>query len=252
MTYEEKNFVIPEEFHSQFKDHISDGLSFLNINVRNINKNFKVFFFSWGLTFSVICFFWRYGLMKQQVLINRYMNYQTIQVFIKWGNKEEGGVSLYIPQSIEFKIGNCFEHKFWWCEIHFSRNSFRKQKECNSNRRCHAAGDFNINVLDNEIWEKVQEFLNIIYENGIMPNINKPTRVTNKKATAIEHILINSYTETIFKTATFKCNISDHFPVRLTILYLRFLSNKKDIFFYKRSFTEQSITNFRKNLFEID
>ena len=252
MTHEEKNFVIPEEFHSQFKDHISDGLSFLNINVRNINKNFKVFFSSWGLTFSVICFFWRYGLMKQQVLINRYMNYQTIQVFIKWGNKEGGGVSLYIPQSIEFKLGNCFEHKFWWCEINFSRNSFRKQKECNSNRRSHAVGDFNLNVVDNEIWEKVQEVLNIIYENGIMPNINKPTRVTNKKTTAIEHILINSYTETIFKTAIFKCDISDHFPVRLTILYLRFLSNKKDIFFYKRSFTEQSITNFRKNLSEID
>ena len=44
--------------------------------------------------------------MKQQPLINHYMNYQTIQVFIKWEGKEGVGVSLYIHQSIEFKIRN--------------------------------------------------------------------------------------------------------------------------------------------------
>ena len=47
----------------------------------------------------------------------------------------------------------------------------------------------------------INNFLSIIYENGMIPIINKPTRVTNKAATAIDHILTNSYTETIFKIA---------------------------------------------------
>ena len=33
-----------------------------------------------------------------------------------------------------------------------------------------------------------------------IPIINKPTRVTNKTSTVIDHILTNSYSETIFKT----------------------------------------------------
>ena len=53
-------YVIPEEFHSQFKNHMSDGLSFLHVNIRSINKNFenfKLFLSSLGFTFSVICFY---------------------------------------------------------------------------------------------------------------------------------------------------------------------------------------------------
>ena len=34
---------MPEGFHSQFKDHIYDGVSFLHINRRSINKNFENF-----------------------------------------------------------------------------------------------------------------------------------------------------------------------------------------------------------------
>ena len=52
-------YLIPEECHSQFKNHMSYGLSFLHINIRSINKNFqnfKLFFSTLGFTFSVICF----------------------------------------------------------------------------------------------------------------------------------------------------------------------------------------------------
>ena len=52
-------YVIPKEFHSQFKNIMSDGISFLHINIRGINKifeNFKLFLSSLGFTFSVVCF----------------------------------------------------------------------------------------------------------------------------------------------------------------------------------------------------
>ena len=64
LNTEIKNFnipyVIPEEFHSQFEDHISDGLSFLHINIRSIKKNFEYQTIPFFLGFYIECnkFFW--------------------------------------------------------------------------------------------------------------------------------------------------------------------------------------------------
>ena len=55
-----------------------------------------------------------------------------------------------------------------------------------------------------------------IYENGMITIINQRTRVSNKTATAIDHILTNSYTEIIFKTAMLKCDASNHFLFALS------------------------------------
>ena len=93
----------------------------------------------------------------------------------------------------------------------FLNNIFSKIKK--SNKLFHIAGHFNLNLLDHDTNRKVQRFLNIVYRNGMIPTINKPTRVTWKTTTAIDHILTNSFTDTVFKTAIFKSNISDHFPI---------------------------------------
>ena len=90
-------------------------------------------------------------------------------------------------------------------------NIFSKIKK--SNKLFHIAGDFDLNLLDHDTNRKVQRFFNIVYRNGMIPTINKPTRVTRKTTTAIDHILTNSFTDTVFKTAIFKSNISDHFPI---------------------------------------
>ena len=55
----------------------------------------------------------------------------------------------------------------------------------NSNKVHHIARDFNLNLLDPENSRKIQDFLNLIYQNGMIPTINKPTRVTRKRAAAI-------------------------------------------------------------------
>ena len=56
----------------------------------------------------------------------------------------------------------------------------------------------------------------------MIPIINKPISVTSKTVTAIDHILVNSYTETIFKTANFKCDVSIYFPICLIMPSLKF------------------------------
>ena len=61
----------------------------------------------------------------------------------------------------------------------------------------HIAGDFNLNLLDHNTNREVQSFLSLIYQNGMIPTINKPTRVTRKAATAIDHILTNSFADSL-------------------------------------------------------
>ena len=58
----------------------------------------------------------------------------------------------------------------------FLKDVFNKTK--NSHKIFHIAGDFNKNFFDYEKCEKVQEFLNFMYENSMTPKINKPTWVT--------------------------------------------------------------------------
>ena len=46
----------------------------------------------------------------------------------------------------------------------------------------------------------------------MIPTIHKPTRVTKKTATAIDHIITNSFVQNTFKTAIIKSDVLDHSP----------------------------------------
>ena len=59
----------------------------------------------------------------------------------------------------------------------------------------------------------MQNYLNLIYQNSFIPAINKPTRVTRKTSTIINHVLTNLFVNNNFKTFIFKIDISDHFPI---------------------------------------
>ena len=68
-------------------------------------------------------------------------------------------------------------------------NIFSKIKK--SNKLFHVADDFNLNLLDHDTNGNVQRFLNIVCRNGMIPTINKPTRVTRKMTTAYSHKLFH-------------------------------------------------------------
>ena len=50
----------------------------------------------------------------------------------------------------------------------------------NSKKDVCIAGDFNLNLLGHSLNKKVQNCLNVIYQNSFIPTVNKPTRVTMK------------------------------------------------------------------------
>ena len=49
------------------------------------------------------------------------------------------------------------------------------------NKLFHIASDFSLNLLDHDKNKKVQRSLKLAYRNGMVPIVNKPTRVTRKQ-----------------------------------------------------------------------
>ena len=85
----------------------------------------------------------------------------------------------------------------------------------------------------------------------MIPTINKPTRVTRKTATAIDHILKNSFCDTVFKTAIYKSDVSDHFPICFIIPSPSKQENVAETtFITKRILNTKSIELFKQKLYE--
>ena len=85
----------------------------------------------------------------------------------------------------------------------------------------------------------------------MIPTINKPTRVTRKTVTAIDHIFTNSFCDTVFKTVIYKCDVSDHFPICFIIPSPSKQENVTETtFITKRILNTKSTELFKKKLYE--
>ena len=60
--------------------------------------------------------------------------------------------------------------------------------------------------------------MNLIYQNGMIPTVSKPTRVTKKTATAIDHIIISSFEE--------NSETSENKPTLISIIFWIFSNIK--------------------------
>ena len=157
-------------------------------------------------------------------------NYKSIHQIRNYSKR--GGVSIYINKSLNLKLRpdlsiNSQDVESLSIEILFFKDQntlinvlyrplkgviepferFLKEiskKTKNNLKPFHIAGDFNLNILDHDKCSKVHNFLNLLYENGIIPNISKPTRVARKMATTIDHFVTNQFINVTFKTAFFK------------------------------------------------
>ena len=78
-----------------------------------------------------------------------------------------------------------------YSELEKYMKDFTKVK--NNGKDLYIVGDMNLNLLDHSTNSKVKEYLNIVFQNLLIPMINKPTRVSKSNATIIDHILTNSF-----------------------------------------------------------
>ena len=96
---------------------------------------------------------------------------------------------------------------------------------------------------------KVKKIVIFAFQNSPIPLINKPTKVTRKNETAIDHIHTNAFLNKQIKRGIIKTEISDHFFIFLitdTITSSK-IKNKR-ILLYKRTINTATKENFKNIL----
>ena len=95
----------------------------------------------------------------------------------------------------------------------------------------------------------MQDFLNLMFRYNMIPLTNKPTRVTEHSANAIDHIFTNSITgHNDFKSAIIKSDLSDRFPIVFTIKTNETTQRPVVKSTCKRSYCEKKIDKFKNIL----
>ena len=243
-TVESSYFSI-NEFNSSSKTLLKNSFSILDINIRSLNKNFEKLSEYVSLVkrdFSVVALTeaWCNDNKAAQNSLLQLPNYTPIHQ-IRNNGQREGGVVLYVHNNLNFKILKikiqsinsndlecaCIEiirknakNIIVSCiyrpprgDLHKCLNEIKTFICKNQEKPLFFVGDLNINSLDYLINTNVCDFFNLIFQNGIFPLINRPTRITKSSATIIDHVLTNTIIESEVKSGIIKTNISDHFAV---------------------------------------
>ena len=72
-------------------------------------------------------------------------------------------------------------------------------------------GDFNINLLNEDVHPLTNDFVNVITSHSLYPSITKPTRITSRTATLIDNIFTNSKSKQT--SGIIITDLSDHLPI---------------------------------------
>ena len=87
-------------------------------------------------------------------------------------------------------------------------------------------GDENINInATNQLFPQAENYLQAITSNGAFSLIAKPTRVTDKSATAMDHIITNDVEHTVMPFVI-QSSATDHYAVMCKISKIQTISNK--------------------------
>ena len=119
------------------------------------------------------------------------------------------------------------------------------------NKKSYLVGYLNLNLLDRKTNTKIKDYLNLTFQNFLIPAINKPTRITKTNATLIDHILTNDFVNTNSSTGIVKSDILDHFPILIaSAQFFNNIQNKTTI--KKREINEKLVLygNFKQSKLE--
>ena len=117
---------------------------------------------------------------------------------------------------------------------------------------CYLLGDYNLNILNYDTHDTTAEFIDILYSHAILPLINRPTRVTQSSATAIDNIFTNNI-DAIENGChgILVTDISDHFPIfHIGNKEIKSMASGKSV--YTWNFSYKNKISFQHALSEID
>ena len=91
------------------------------------------------------------------------------------------------------------------------------EKSVSEKKISYKIGDFNMNCLKYHENAKTKPFYYNIFEKGVIPIINRPTRISEHSASLIDNILTANIFKNSLKKVIIKSDVSDHFPIFFSI-----------------------------------
>ena len=113
------------------------------------------------------------------------------------------------------------------------------------------AGDSNIDFLKYETYTPSQDLLNVLTQNNLIPVISRPTRITDRSITLIDHIYTNSITN-IRTSGIITDPLSDHLGTYLKLGYTKQKINTAHTHYNHVDYSDEKISNFRCKLENLD
>ena len=112
------------------------------------------------------------------------------------------------------------------------------QRVENAKKKRFIIGDFNLNCISYNEGSNLKHFYHKVFELGFIPLIDKPTRACQNSAIIIDNILTNCAFHNTLKKAIIQSDISDHFPIIITIQTEKNQSKCQTLVYNKRDFNE--------------
>ena len=73
-------------------------------------------------------------------------------------------------------------------------------------------GDTNVNINRDDRSNSAIDYLSMMTSNGLFPLVTKPTRVTDKSSTLIDHIFTSCISSPLY-SGIIQNDLSDHYPI---------------------------------------
>ena len=269
-----------ESLSNLSKKHLPDCLKIFHLNMESFNKNgadLAAYLKSLKIRFDIICLT---EIRKCTIgIIDK--EFPNFHIFIDNPTLAKGGVALLLRKNKISNIAeldnlslknsctchNChIENKWLSFNIdnqkvivggiykhpksntdHFNTALKSTINQIKDNTLAIILGDININLL-NENNEKVNTYLNTLFEKNFIPCISLPTRISNHSATIIDHIMIKPPKKLIHNkcsSGNLITDLSDHLP-NFTLINIK--TPKINDRPFTRLFTENRINKFLENL----
>ena len=277
-------------FEKNFVDKIIESgtgkkqLSFFHLNVKSLPKHLdelEIFLESLEYEFSFI------GLTETWLDENKHELYDLpgYNCINKYRlGRRGGGVSMCVKTGIPYNCRNDLE--FFYCEMESifieidstvfntktniiigviyrmpdaSVDVFNERLSDTLNvvtkekKICYLIGDLNIDLLKHEEHRPTSDFIDILYANNMFPLIVKPTRVTDKSATLIDHVLTNNFdVNSRHIQGILISSISDHYAIFHISGNIKLEASADIGMALKRDMRHHNIQNYLREMKTID
>ena len=231
------NYYHNDELHQLLIDNSFRNI-FLFQNIRSMNENFEMFCET--LAKLILPFVSVFGLCETRLTdgVERLFNLPGYSLFSNNYQSNAGGVAIFVKNELnaslleDLCVSN-YDIETIFVEIESLNNkkelygvvyrrpdgnfeSFISKFEAILNKinnpNCNIAGDFNLNLLNYEFNQNVQDYVDLMLCKGFLPCIDRPTRITNKSATLIDHCWCNNMND-VRLNGILMHNESDHFGI---------------------------------------